>query len=165
MNEQEEIAAEIGKHLIQPENYGKLEDANCTGVAVDHAGKSYVIMYIKRDENTILDVMFGTNDSDDITTLGSIFTEMIKGDDIESVNIAVKGLEDEVREMVNSNITADEYNHSVMKHQDNANMVILSFRAAMRHYERQQEGIEEEQFEMSLVKACPPSSAKACQMK
>ena len=36
-------------------------------------------------------------------------------------------------------------------------MVLTSFRAAMRHYERKLEGIEEEHFEMSIAKTCPYS--------
>jgi len=35
--------------------------------------------------------------------------------------------------------------------------VLTSFRAAMRHYERKIEGIEEEHFEMSIAKTCPYS--------
>ncbi|MEK6658462.1 MAG: iron-sulfur cluster assembly scaffold protein, partial [Campylobacterota bacterium] len=27
---------------MQPENYGKFEDADCVGVGIDHATKSYV---------------------------------------------------------------------------------------------------------------------------
>ncbi len=45
MDEQKALEAEIGKHLMQPENYGKIEDAVCVGVGIDHATKSYVIMY------------------------------------------------------------------------------------------------------------------------
>jgi len=37
-------------------------------------------------------------------------------------------------------------------------MVLTAFRAAMRHYDRKQEGIEEEYFEMSISKTCPYSS-------
>lgn len=149
--EEKELSSEIGKHLMQPENYGELEDANCTGVAVDHGGKSYVIMYIKRDENTILDVMFGSTASQDITTLGSIFTEMIKGDSLENIEQTIAGLEADIKTIENPTS------------QDEANMIILAYRAAMRHYERKQEGIEEEQFEMSLVKACP-TDLSACSM-
>jgi len=138
--EEKELGVEIGRHLMQPENYGKLDDANCTGVAVDHGGKSYVIMYIKRDENKVLDVMFGSTASQDISTLGSIFTEMIKGDKFENIEQTIAGLEEDIKTIQNPT------------NQDEANMVILAYRAAMRHYERQQEGIEEEQFEMSLVK-------------
>ena len=151
MNEVEELSAEIGKHLIQPENYGKMEDADCVGVAVDHGGKEYVIMYIKRDDEKINDILFGTNAGGDTITLGSLFTEMIKGDTLAGAEQNVAQAEADTQAQENS------------VNKDNANMVILSYKAAMRHYERKQEGIEEEQFEMSLVKACP-TDVSACSM-
>ena len=163
----QELEAEIGKHLMQPENYGKLKDADCVGLGIDKATNSYVIMYIKRDESHIVDVKFGTNAaSQDAATLGSLLTEMIKGGEITNALITVLGLERDLQESY-ANIPApkvdtskpegEQVEHISTEHHDSANMVLTSFRAAMRHYERKQEGIEEEQFEMSIVKTCPYS--------
>lgn len=169
MNEEKELQAEIGKHLMQPENYGKLEDADCVGVGIDHATKSYVIMYIKRDENSILDVKFGTNGNQDTTTLGSIFTEMIKGESIEEAFEITSNLQKELEESyaaipapkVDTSKPEDEQVERVStEHQDSANMVLTAFRAAMRNYERKLGGIDEEQFEMSIVKTCPYSTTE-----
>ncbi len=171
MQEQEknspELEAEIGRHLMQPENYGKLENADCVGVGIDNTTNSYVIMYIKRDDTHILDVRFGTNSgSHDPATLGSLFTEMIKGDEISNVLITVLGLEQDLQKSY-SEIPApkidttkpegEQVEHISTEHQDSANMVLTSFRAAMRHYERKQGGVEEEQFEMNIAKTCPYS--------
>lgn len=169
MNEEKELQAEIGKHLMQPENYGKLEDADCVGVGIDHATKSYVIMYIKRDENSILDVKFGTNGNQDTTTLGSIFTEMIKSESIEEALEITSNLQKELEESyaaipapkVDTSKPEDEQVERVStEHQDSANMVLTAFRAAMRNYERKLGGIDEEQFEMSIVKTCPYSTTE-----
>ncbi|MGE4419350.1 MAG: iron-sulfur cluster assembly scaffold protein [Sulfurimonas sp.] len=169
MNEEKELQAEIGKHLMQPENYGKLEDADCVGVGIDHATKSYVIMYIKRDENSILDVKFGTNGNQDTTTLGSIFTEMIKGESIKEALEITSNLQKELEESyaaipapkVDTSKPEDEQVERVStEHQDSANMVLTAFRAAMRNYERKLGGIDEEQFEMSIVKTCPYSTTE-----
>jgi nitrogen fixation NifU-like protein len=169
MNEQKEIETEIGKHLMQPENYGKLEDADCVGVGVDHATKSYVIMYIKRDENSIIDVMFGTNGTQDTTTLGSLFTEMIKGDSIEGAIETTSALDKDLQESYAAipapkvDVTkpeGEQVERVSTEHQDSANMVLTAFRAAMRHYDRKKGGIDEEQFEMSIVKTCPYSTTE-----
>lgn len=169
MNEQKELEAEIGRHLMQPENYGKLEDADCVGVGIDHATKSYVIMYIKRDDNSIKDVMFGTNGTQDTTTLGSLFTEMIKGDTIEGAIETTSALDKDLQESyaaipapkVDATKPEGEQVEKIStEHQDSANMVLTAFRAAMRHYDRKQSGIEEEQFEMSIVKTCPYSTTE-----
>ncbi|MDD5157802.1 iron-sulfur cluster assembly scaffold protein [Sulfurimonas sp.] len=169
MNEQKELEAEIGKHLMQPENYGKIEDADCVGVGIDHATKTYVIMYIKRDDKTILDIKFGTNGNQDTTTLGSLLTEMIKGDEIVNVLKAVSALEADLNESY-ANIKApkidltkpegEQVERISTEHQDSANMVLTAFRAAMRHYDRKDGGIVEEQFEMSIVKTCPYSTTE-----
>ena len=163
----EELKAEIGKHFMLPENYGNLDDANGIGVGKDSATNSYVIMFIKRDETHIVDVKFATNAaSQDASTLGSIFTEMIKGDEISSALETVLGLEQDLQESYaeveapqvdTSKPEGEQVQRISTEHQDSANMVLTSFRAAMRHYERKLEGIEEEQFEMGIAKTCPYS--------
>jgi len=169
MDEQKALEAEIGKHLMQPENYGKLEDASCVGVGIDHATKSYVIMYIKRDENSILDIKFGTNGNQDTTTLGSIFTEMIKEQSIEDALEITSDLEKELQESYaaipapkvdTTKPEGEQVERISTEHQDSANMVLTAFRAAMRHYDRKKGGIDEEQFEMSIVKTCPYSTTE-----
>lgn len=172
MDEQKALEAEIGRHLMQPENYGKLEDASCVGVGIDHATKSYVIMYVKRDEDSILDVMFGTNGTQDTTTLGSLFTEMIKGDTIEGAIEITSNLEKDLQasyaaipapKVDTTKPEGEQVERVSTEYQDSANMVLTAFRAAMRHYERKLGGIEEEQFEMSIVKTCPYST-KECNL-
>lgn len=169
MIEDKDLKAEIGKHLMQPENYGKLEDAHCIGVGIDHATKSYVIMYIKRDDKYITDVKFGTNGTQDTTTLGSLFTEMIKGDEIANALETTANLEKELEQSYaaipapkvdTSKPEGEQVERVSTEHQDSANMVLTAFRAAMRHYDRKKSGIEEEQFEMSISKTCPYSTTE-----
>ena len=166
-NNEQNLEAEIGKHMLQPENYGRIEDADGIGVGVEQSSKVYVMMYIKRDSNTILDVKFNTNGTEDTTTLGSLLTEMIKGDEIENALETVSKLEKDVQESY-INLPAPEVDTSKpegqqvkeipTEHLDSANMVLTAFRAAMRHYERKLEGIEEKLFEMNIAKTCPYSS-------
>jgi len=163
----QELKSEIGLHLMSPENYGKLEGANGIGIAMDQATNSYVVMYLKRDEKHIIDVKFGTNAmSQDVPTLGSIFTKMIKGDNIDNAILTTEGLEKELTEnyasipapkVDTSKPEGEQVEQVSTEHQDSANMVLTSFRAAMRHYERSLEGIEEEYFEMNIAKTCPYS--------
>ena len=165
--EKQKLDAEIAKHLMQPENYGKLEDADGVGMGIDNTTNSYVVMFIKRDDTHITDVKFGTNAaSQDASTLGSLLTEMIKGDEITNVLKTVLGLEQNLQEAYanvptpkidTSKPEGEEVERISTEHQDSANMVLTSFRAAMRHYDRKKEGIEEERFEMNIAKTCPYS--------
>lgn len=169
MSEEKELELEIGKHLMLPENYGELKDANGIGIGIDHSTKTYVVMYIKRDDNTLLDIMFATNGSQDTTALGSLFTEMVKGDEIVNILEGVSTLESDLRANYASlpapkidtlKPQGEQVERISTENQDSANMVLTAFRAAMRHYERKLEGIEEKQFEMSISKTCPYSTTE-----
>ena len=172
MTEQEQsekLSAEIGKHLMQPENYGKLEDPTCTGVGIDNTTNSYVIMYMKLSDTHVEDVMFGSNATQDVNTLGSIFTEMIKGEEIVEALKITLGLEQELQQAYDnlpepkvdlSKPEGEQVEHISTEYQDCANMVLTSFRAAMRHKDRLAGGIEEDQYEMNIVKSCPYSGTE-----
>ena len=163
----QELEAEISRHMMLPENYGKLDGANGVGVGMDKATNSYVIMYLKRDKNYIQDVKFGTNAmSQDVPTLGSILTEMIKGEKVsEALDIVTKlekDLDDAYAALPTPKVDTskpegEQVERISTEHQDCANMVLTSFRAAMRHYERSLGGIQEDHFEISIAKTCPYS--------
>jgi len=164
---EENLETEIGLHMLQPKNYGKIDDADGVGVGVELSSKVYVIMYIKRDENTITDVKFNTNGTEDAVTLGSLLTEMIKGEKISDILQDVEKLEKDVQQSYlnlpepkvdTSKPEGQQVEQISTEHQDSANIVLTAFRAAMRHYERKLEGIEEKLFEMSIEKTCPYSS-------
>ncbi len=169
MSEEKKLEAEIARHFMQPENYGKLEDADCVGAGIDNTTSSYVIMYIKRDDTHITDVMFGSNATQDVNTLGSIFTEMIKGEEIVEALKITLGLEQDLQKAYADlpepkvDLTKPEgqqVEHVSTEYQDCANMVLTAFRAAMRHFDRKEGGIEEEQYDMNIVKSCPYSGTE-----
>lgn len=169
MQEDKELKAEIGRHLMQPENYGRIEDADCIGVGIDHATKSYVTVYIKMDGKSIIDVKFATNGTQDTTTLGSIFTDMIKGVTVGEAQDIASELERELQESYASlpapkvdmsKPLGEQVERISTESQDSANMVLTAFRAAIRHYDRRAGGIEEEHFEMSISKTCPYSTTE-----
>ncbi len=164
--EREKLNTEIGMHLMSPQNYGKLEDADGVGFGIDKATNSYVVFYLKIQGDTISEVMYGTNAHQDATTLGSLLTEMIKGDSISGAIAEVTKLEKDLQdsyasvekpELDLSKPEGEQVQRISTEPQDNANMVLTSFRAAMRHYERKLEGIKEDHFEMSIAKTCPYS--------
>ncbi|MCF6340854.1 MAG: iron-sulfur cluster assembly scaffold protein [Sulfurimonas sp.] len=169
MDEQAALDAEIGKHLMQPENYGKLENANCIGIGIDNTTQSYVIMYMNLSDTHIVDIMFGSNATQDVNTLGSLFTEMIKGDEIVNSLKTTLGLEQDLQKLYaeipapkidKTKPEGEQVEHVSTEYQDSANMVLTAFRAAMRHYDRQKSGVQEDRFEMNIVKSCPYSGTE-----
>ena len=87
---------EVLEHLMSPKNYGKLEDANGVGVAVDEKTGEYVIFYIKTDKDIIEDLRYATNGCQDTVVVGSMFSEMIKGDNIENGKKAISKMEEKL---------------------------------------------------------------------
>ncbi len=167
MPTQEELTQEISSHFMNPKNYGELIDADGVGIGKDNATKAYVIMYINHDEKTINEVRYATSGSQDTITLGSMLCEMIEGDSIANVLRNVAQLEKDVQaayalaekpEVDMSKPEAERVKAISTEQQDSANMVLTAFRAAMRHIERKKEGIEEEQFAMTIAKTCPYSN-------
>ncbi len=167
MAEQEDYNDEIVSHLMNPQNYGELRDADGIGIGKDNATNAYVVIYIKHDNETINEINYGCSGSQDAVVLGSMLTEMLKEDKISNVLVTVANLEKDLQaayaaveapEIDTSKPEGEQVTQISTEHQDGANMVLTAFRAAMRHIERKKEGIEEKQFEMNIAKQCPYSN-------
>ena len=169
MNEEQELQNLIGSHYLDPKHYGKIENADGVGIGIDKATNQYVVMTLSLNKTHILDVKYSTNSTQDAHTLASLFIEMIKGDEISSALENSKNLEKDLDQSY-ANIPepkvdltkpeGEQVEHISTEYQDAANIVLTSFRAAFRHYERAQEGIEEEHFEMGITKSCPYSGTE-----
>ena len=165
----EKLGTEISRHFMKPENYGKLEDATCVGMGIDNTTNSYAIIYLKLSDTNVEDVMFASNSTQDVNTLGSIFTEMIKGEEIVEALKITLGLEQDLQKAYDAipapkiDLTkpeGEQVEHVSTEYQDCANMVLTSFRAALRHKDRLAGGIQEDEYEMNIVKSCPYSGTE-----
>ena len=74
---------EVLKHIMYPQNYGKLEAPDGTGVAMDDKTGEFVIFTVKLGQESIEDIKFATNGCQDTVVVGSMFTEMTKGESVE----------------------------------------------------------------------------------
>ena len=132
---------EVLEHLMNPKNYGKLDDADGVGVALDEKTKEYVIFYTKLDGDTIKDVKFATNGCQDTVVIGSMFTQMIKGNDTEYANTAVQKMHDKL-----GNLSAQQ--------QICADIVFTAFIASFENYENRQNGADEELHVLKMKESC-----------
>ncbi len=87
---------EVLKHIMYPENYGKLETPDGTGVAMDEKSGEFVIFTVKLGQESIEDVKFATNGCQDTVVVGSMFTEMIKGESVEYAKKAISKIEEKL---------------------------------------------------------------------
>lgn len=137
----EGVNPETLEHLMNPKNYGKLENANCIGVALDEKTKEYVIFYTLLDGETIKDVKFATNGCQDTVVIGSMFSEMIKNNDIDYANGAIAKMHEKLGQM-----TAQQ--------QVCAEIVFTAFIASLKNFENLQNGQEEELHLLKMKESC-----------
>lgn len=136
-----EVNKETLEHLMDPQNYGKLDEANCIGVGLDEKTKEYVVFYTLLDAELIKDVKFATNGCQDTVVIGSMFTQMIKGNDLDYANGAIQKMNKKLGTM-----TAQQKACS--------DIVFTAFIASMKNFENLQNGSEEELHILKMKDSC-----------
>ena len=129
------------EHLMNPKNYGKLDNPSGVGVAVDEKTGEYVIFYVLMDGDIVADVRFATNGCQDTVVVGSMFTQMIKGHNVEYAQNAIKKMNEKL-------------GGATPQQQICADMVLSSFIAAMMNYENIQNGKTEEMHVLKMKESC-----------
>jgi len=128
-------------NLMKPKNYGKLKNANCIGVALDEKTKEYVIFYTLLDGEIIKDVKFATNGCQDTVVIGSMFTQMIKNNNLEYANGAIQKINAKLGEMtIEQKVCSD--------------IVFTAFIASMKNFENLQNGADEELHILKMRDSC-----------
>lgn len=126
---------------MHPHNYGPLE--NPSGVGVGHSEQSgeFVIFYIDVKNNILERVGYATNGCHDTVVLGSMFTEMIKGESLDYAQSAVVKLREKVA-------------LGPVKQQACAQMVLSAFEAAQIHQTQKAGGSTEELHAIEIDMEC-----------
>ena len=137
----EGVSPEALKHLMDPQNYGKLENPNCIGVALDEKTKEYVIFYTILEDEIVKDVSFATNGCQDTVVIGSMFSEMTKGNDLDYANGAIAKMHEKLGTM-----TAQQ--------QVCAEIVFTAFIASLKNFENLKNGQEEELHMLKMKESC-----------
>jgi len=137
----EGMNAETLSHLMEPRNYGKLDEANCVGVALDEKTKEYVIFYTLLDGGIIKDAKYATNGCQDTVVIGSMFSDMIKNNDLDYAHGAIKRMNEKLGSMS-------------AQQQVCADIVFSSFLASLKNFENLQNGQEEELHLLKMKDSC-----------
>jgi len=132
---------EVLEHLMNPKNYGKLDDANGIGVALDEKTKEYVIFYILLNGDVLDNVSFATNGCQDTVVIGSMFSEMIKTNDIEYAKKAIEKMHAKLGEMTPQQKICAE-------------LVFTAFIAALKNHDNRAEGKDEELHLLKMKESC-----------
>ncbi|MEN4045003.1 MULTISPECIES: iron-sulfur cluster assembly scaffold protein [Sulfurimonas] len=137
----EGLNPEVLEHLMNPKNYGKLDDADGVGVALDEKTKEYVIFYTKLDDNIIKDVKFATNGCQDTVVIGSMFTQMIKENDLDYANTAVEKIHEKLGKLSAQQLICAE-------------IVFSAFLASLQNFKNRKNGADEELHLFKMKESC-----------
>jgi len=131
------------EHMMEPKNYGKMENEDAKGIGKNADSGEIVKMWLKIDPKTkkILDIKWQTNGCGTTVVSGSFFSEEYKRGTIDD------GLEftNRVLDKIKDNPPADAACGEV---------VARAFIAAVKDFEDRQKGIKKEHIEYVTL-ACP----------
>jgi len=137
----EGMNAETLAHLMEPQNYGKLDEPSCIGVALDEKTKEYVIFYTLLDGDTIKDAKYATNGCQDTVVIGSMFTDMIINNDLDYAKGAINKMNEKLGELSE-------------QQQVCADIVFSSYLASLKNFENLRNGEDEELHIFKMKDSC-----------
>jgi nitrogen fixation NifU-like protein len=141
-NQIRDVNAEVLEHMMNPKNYGSLENASATGVGLDPATGEYAVIYLDVDEEeNIKDIKYGCKACQDTVIAGSLFTEMVKGATLQYGIEASKRLAIKIKD-------------APAKQQACSGMIIKGFEAALLHLESKAKGGTEDMVTVELGLSC-----------
>jgi len=132
---------EVITHIMSPKNYGKLENPDGTGVAHDDKTNEFVIFTIKLGKASIEDIAYATNGCQDTVVVGSMFTDMVKGESVEYAKGAIAKIEEKLGTLSpQQKICAD--------------MVFNAFIASLINVSNLAQGLKEEMHVIKSEESC-----------
>jgi nitrogen fixation protein NifU and related proteins len=136
-----ELNDEIIDHLMHPKNYGQIEPSNGVGMGFDPKTQEFVIFYLHVKDDTLENVGFATNGCQDTVILGSMFTEMIKGDTLSNAKRS-------------SVLMKEQIQNAPAAQQACANMVLSGFDASLLNYVHREDGQDEAMYKLAISESC-----------
>jgi nitrogen fixation NifU-like protein len=137
----EALKDEYIDHMMNPRNYGKIENYSAKGIGKNPNNNELVEMYIKVTQNILVDVKFLAIGCMSTIVTGSIFTDMIIGETIEEaesvVDDFIKGLDNAPPETKAC-----------------GEMVAKSFMAALINLENRANGKDEDEYTLLISEDC-----------
>ena len=144
LNEEQirDVNAEVLEHMMNPKNYGLIEDASAVGVGLDNETGEYAVIYLDIDkQQNIKDIKYGCKACQDTVIAGSLFTEMVKGATLDYGIEASKRLALKIKD-------------APPKQQACSGMIIKGFEAAVLHLNSKKDGGTEDAVTLELGLSC-----------
>ena len=139
----QELKDEYIDHMMNPRNYGKIENYDALGVGKNPFNNELVNLYLKVNDDIIEDVKFECIGCMSTVVTGSIFTDMIKGETVQEA-------EDVALEFI-ANLA-----NAPIEQRACGEMVAKAYLAAYENLKHRRAGQDEESFTMQISNDCYP---------
>ncbi len=126
---------------MHPKNYGQIDPHNGVGMGYDAKTNEFVIIYLHVTDARIENIGFATNGCQDTVVLGSMFTEMIKGDTLPNAHRALELMRAQMKEANASQ-------------QACAEMVLCAFEAAQQNADARAQGDANPMQKNAISQSC-----------
>ncbi len=142
MSDIQKLKDEYIDHMMNPRNYGKIEEYSGKGIGKNPYNNELVEMYLKiKDSDIIENITFQAIGCMSTIVGGSIFTDMIKG---ESIKEAVDVAEEFLKNLKNAPV----------EERACGEMVAKAFLASVENYKKRKEGEDEKEHTFFISEDC-----------
>ncbi len=136
-----EVSDLVLEHLMNPRNYGEIEDCDCCGIGYDDRTGEFAVIYLKVENETIKDIKFSAKACQDTIVAGSMFSEMVEKDSIKRALEAVS-------------IVRDKIKNAPPAQRACTSLILTAFEACVINLENRNKGIDEELHKIKIAESC-----------
>jgi len=137
----EALKEEYIDHMMNPRNYGKIEEADAVGIGQNPFNNEMVEIYLKLEGDVIEEINFMAIGCMSTIVTGSIFTDMLVGETLQEG-------ESVTEEFLANLVNAPEEQRAC------GEMVAKAFLAALVNLEHRRSGKEEERYTLVISGDC-----------
>ncbi len=148
MSDREALKDEYIDHMMNPRNYGTIENYSGKGIGKNPNNNELVELYLLLDEKEIIkEIKFQAIGCMSTAVTGSIFTDIVKGEDLT-----------EADDVANEFLKKIEF--APKEERACAEMVAKAFMAAQVNYRHKTEGKEEADYTLLISEDCVVSDER-----
>ena len=142
MSDRDKLKDEYIDHMTNPRNYGSIDDYDGKGVGKNPYNNELVEIYLKVNDNKIIeDIKFQAIGCMSTVVIGSIFTDMVKGESL-----------DEARDV--SEEFLEKMKKAPIEERACGEMVAKGYLAAEINYKNRKDGESEEEYIKLISSDC-----------
>ena len=138
---------EILNHMMEPRNYGNMDNCDADGIGKNPENSEKVAIYLKIEDNKISDIKFQAIGCTTTIVAGSIFTDSVKGQLLEDAD----ELADKILDMLDT-MNSEEAACS--------EMVAIAYKSSLETYKHRLKDKDYPTVTKMISNTCQPKETK-----